>query len=73
MLRLTNRTIYVLKPDSSLIGKKARVPGSVAETMAPKKRQSVKKKSPFSCFTCFISITQPYINNLERNTQDGRY
>lgn len=39
-------------------------PGSVAETMAPKNRQSVKKKSPPSCPTCFISITQPYISNL---------
>lgn len=73
MLRLTNRTIYVLELDPSVKGKKARVPGSVAETMAPKKRQSVKKKSPSSCFTCFISITQPYINNLERNTHGGRY
>lgn len=42
------------------------VPGSVAETMAPKKRQSVKKKSPSSWCTCFISVTQPYINNLEK-------
>lgn len=32
--------------------------------MAPKNRQSVKKKSPFSCPTCFISVTQPYISNL---------
>lgn len=32
--------------------------------MAPKNRQSVKKKSPSSCPTCFISVTQPYISNL---------
>lgn len=32
--------------------------------MAPKNRQSVKKKSPPSWPRCFISVTQPYINNL---------
>lgn len=39
-------------------------PGSVAETMAPKKRQSVKKKSPLSCPTTFIKETNPYMVNL---------
>lgn len=51
--------------------READVPGSVAETMAPKNRQSVKKKSPFSCPTCFISITQPYISSLRRGQQSG--
>lgn len=41
------------------------IPGSVADTMAPKNRQSVKKKSPPSWPIFFISITQPYINNLK--------
>lgn len=39
-------------------------PGSVAETMAPKKRQSVKKKSPLSCPTTFMKDTNPYMINL---------
>lgn len=42
------------------------IPGSVAETMAPKNRQSVKKKSPSRWSICFISVTQPYINNLKK-------
>lgn len=53
----------------SLHWEQAYVPGSVAETMAPKNRQSVKKKSPASCPTCFISITQPYISNLTEEQQ----
>lgn len=40
------------------------LPGSVAETMAPKKRQSVKKKSPPSCPTNFMKDTTPYMINL---------
>lgn len=39
-------------------------PGSVAETIAPKKRQSVKKKSPLSCPTTFMKDTNPYMINL---------
>lgn len=39
-------------------------PGSVAETMAPKKRQSVKKKSPLSCPTTFMKDTNPYMIKL---------
>lgn len=39
--------------------------------MAPKNRQSVKKKSPSSCPTRFISITQPYISNLKEGKQIG--
>lgn len=52
---------HILGPNEFGMGD---APGSVAETMAPKNRQSVKKKSPASCPTCFISITQPYIINL---------
>lgn len=41
------------------------LPGSVAETMAPKKRQSVKKKSPPSWPTTFMKDTTPYMISLE--------
>ena len=44
------------------------LPGSVADTMAPKKRQSVKKKSPSICPTAFMNDTQPYIRSLETET-----
>lgn len=40
------------------------IPGSVADTMAPNSRQSVKQKSPASCPVTFISVTQPYIIDL---------
>ena len=42
------------------------LPGSVAETMAPKKRQSVKKKSPPSWPTTFMKDTKPYMISLGR-------
>lgn len=32
--------------------------------MAPKKRQSVKKKSPLSCPTTFMKDTKPYMISL---------
>lgn len=47
-------------------------PGSVAETMAPKKRQSVKKKSPLSCPTTFMKDTNPYMINLGGGDCDQR-
>lgn len=50
-----------------------RKPGSVAETMEPKKRQSVKKKSPLSCPTTFMKDTNPYIINLGRGDCDQRW
>lgn len=43
------------------------LPGSVAETMAPKKRQSVKKKSPPSWPMTFMNDTKPYMISLEGN------
>lgn len=45
------------------------LPGSVAETMAPKKRQSVKKKSPPSCPTTFMKDTKPYMTSLRREKE----
>ena len=62
-------TRFIISDKNSEVWDRASVPGSVAETMAPKNRQSVKKKSPASCPTCFISITQPYISNLTEEQQ----
>lgn len=40
--------------------------------MAPKKRQSVKKKSPLSCPTTFMKDTNPYMINLGEGECDQR-